>query len=121
MIENGKRVLGYLLVHENKMGRYLFPYKNGCFHNGRRYTAHALERMSPDTPEMNNIISARVAAKAKRKDLVTDTEEWRIFFQENKPDLRGILPEEIEEALRTVRIFTVTTKIKLQLDGTPNL
>lgn len=99
MIENGKRVLGYLLVHENKMGRYLFPYKNGCFHNGRRYSAHALERMSPDTPEMNNIISARIAAKAERKDLVTGTEEWRIFFQENKPDLRGILPEEIEEAI----------------------
>jgi len=48
---------------------YLFPSKGGGSFNNRWYTEHALERMAPPTPEILELLHARIIQRAEREGL----------------------------------------------------
>lgn len=80
-------------------GGYLFPKAGGCFHNGRWYSGHALERMAPDTEEMRALLQARTEKRAQASGIEVGTDAFKAWLIKNEPQLREILPAEVEAAI----------------------
>jgi hypothetical protein len=71
----------------------VYPPPTGATINGRRYTAHALERMAPNTPQVRQELERRALAKGLKRGSLA-------FNNEVQP--RDIAPEVVEAIIRGI-------------------
>lgn len=73
--------------------------KGGAVINGRKYTEHALERMTPNTAEVRAELTTRAHQKAAEEGYKVDDENYGKFIK-RYVDPRGITPTVIEDVIK---------------------
>ncbi len=73
---------------------------HGSVINGREYSGHALERMAPNTPEVQAELHKRVAKRAKDSGEKFENQQKLEVYLKRKVDPRNIPPMVIENAIK---------------------
>lgn len=76
--------------------------EDGAVINGRRYTAHSLERMAPDTPEIRAKLEARASDKAETKGFKPGTKDYNDYIKKYVQP-RNVPPTVVEDAIKNVK------------------